>query len=691
MWLHGSAGAGKSAVAQTMAQEFRAGSNLAASFFFSRTAPSSSHRGHEGRFVTTIAYQLTEVVPGLHRYVEQVVLSRPSVFDLTLTEQVTALIMDPLRKLQLEMASTACVLPKVIVVDGLDECKEESGQVQVLEAIATLISHQDVFPCSVFLASRPELVIRSWITTKQSDHSQLIRSISLLDHCDGDHDIEVFVKDEAVEIRRTHPLKHLIPYGWPSPEFVKAIVERACGQFIYASIVMKYIKDLRGHPSERLEAILHRNIPTYDQPYSELDALYLHILRQTKHPILVHRVLAFRIATETFVGDFHGIDTSNFPQNFLSLPLSVHTLLIDLQSIINYNVEGMRFMGNPKNRRSCPYIFHHASFLEFLLDPHRSEEFHVDPLRVDKELYEIALRHLSDSSPAISDARYIVYCFLVLLQTRTSHHPSYRDRVITQLARWDNLNEDVLYATLNMLSGKCFEMEHADKLVDIIDRNLWTTFAPAVTRTRARFYQQFEAAGLPQELAVMYCRGLIRHTHPDLPAEVPFHAEVQQSFRWHIRDCIQQRTGVDPCTFFSLQEHQFLLRYDETTWHIFMHVLEKYLPASEREVLQIDTLQQNALSEWRTLAPAVAVFEIKHLVSMLETDSEIASDYVKETAGINWRAITACVLLRKIGHFIWKHCPISTDIVSALEEISQKFFPSHLVSTMEDTTFLFDF
>ncbi|KAF9043165.1 hypothetical protein BJ165DRAFT_1483118 [Panaeolus papilionaceus] len=84
MWLHGSAGAGKSAVAQTMAMEFRAGENLAASFFFSRTAPPDSHRGHEGRFVTTIACQLTEVVPGLDRYVEQVILSRPLVFDLSL-------------------------------------------------------------------------------------------------------------------------------------------------------------------------------------------------------------------------------------------------------------------------------------------------------------------------------------------------------------------------------------------------------------------------------------------------------------------------------------------------------------------------------------------------------------------------------------------------------------------------------
>ncbi|KAF9043155.1 hypothetical protein BJ165DRAFT_227121 [Panaeolus papilionaceus] len=386
MWLYGSAGAGKSAVAQTMSMEFREKCNLAASFFFSRTAPLDSHRGHEGRFVATIAYQLTEVVPGLKRYVEQVVLNRPSVFDLTLSEQVRALIIDPLKELQLEWAghgSAPCALPKVIIVDGLDECKEESGQTQVLEVIATLVSYQDIFPCLVFLASRPELVIRSWITTKRSENPQFLRSISLLDHCDSDKDIEVFVNDEAAKVSQSHPFKDLIPAGWPSPEFVKEIVRRASGQFIYASTIMKYIKDLRGNPSERLKAILHNTIPNYDHPYAELDALYLHILRQTQHPSLVHQILAFRVSTMTFYGRISDLDSRTYVQILLSLPFSVQTLLIDLQSILNCDID----------------VFHHASLLEFLLDPRRSKEYYVDVLPFDKKLCEITLQHLDILPP----------------------------------------------------------------------------------------------------------------------------------------------------------------------------------------------------------------------------------------------------------------------------------------------------
>ncbi|KAF9058274.1 hypothetical protein BJ165DRAFT_1317495, partial [Panaeolus papilionaceus] len=281
MWLYGSAGAGKSAVAQTFAMELRAASNLAASFFFSRTAHANSHRGHEGRFVATIAYQLTQIVPGLQCFVEHVVSAAPSVFDLTLTEQVVALIIEPLKELQRDMAShegATCVPPRVFVIDGLDECKEEVGQTQVLEALATLVSYQDVFPCSVFLASRPEVAIRTWMTNKQSEDSHLVRSISLLDHCDSDHDIEVFMNDETAKIKQSHPLKYRIPAGWPSPELVKEIIKRASGQFVFAATIIRYIKDLRGHPCERLEAILKHALPSDDRPYADLDALYLHIL-----------------------------------------------------------------------------------------------------------------------------------------------------------------------------------------------------------------------------------------------------------------------------------------------------------------------------------------------------------------------------------------------------------------------------
>ncbi|KAF9058214.1 hypothetical protein BJ165DRAFT_116629 [Panaeolus papilionaceus] len=616
LWLYGSAGAGKSAIAQTLAMELRAGSNLAASFFFSRTAHLNSHRGHEGRFITTIAYQLTEIVPGLQRFVEHVIATRPSVFDLTLTEQVVALIIEPLRELQLDTAShegTPCVLPRVLVIDGLDECNEEAGQIQVLEALATLISHQEVFPCSVFLASRPELVIRSWITKKQSENPQFLRSISLLDHCDSDHDIEVFMNDETAEIKQSHPLKYLIPAGWPSPEFIKEIIRRASGQFVYASTIIKYIKDLRGDPTERLDAILKHTLPSDDRPYADLDALYLHILRQTKHPKLVHQILAFRVTTNTFRGQMLGVDSRGYLRILLSLPHSVHTLLIDLQSIMNCDEDGMQLMGHDDEATTYPAVFHHASLLEFLLDPHRSEEFYINILSVDKELCETTLRQLSaESSLTVADEQYIIYCFLILLQTQTSYHPSYSDQVVTQLARWDTLHNQMLYMILCVLHDNFSSPDGAD-IGNTIDRVLWSVFAPAVARMRLQWRQEFASARLPLELLVMYQTDHLFATYPGLRGNPP-----RNLFEWHVKGCIKRDTGVDAWHFCSLKKHQFLLKnYRESQWHEFMHVLDKYLPPPEKDALDIENLQRHAIAEWQALVPSAASFMIKHLISML--------------------------------------------------------------------------
>ncbi|KAF9043273.1 hypothetical protein BJ165DRAFT_1483850 [Panaeolus papilionaceus] len=354
-------------------------------------------------------------MPGLRSYVENAIRNRPSVFDLTLSEQVMALVMEPLKEVIRDNGEMDLVFifPKVIVVDGLDECKDEAGQKQVLEAIATLIGHPEIFPFSVLLASRPELAIRTWIASKESAHPNLIQSVSLLDHCDSDHDIEVFVKAEVVEIRKEHLLGPEIPADWPSPEPIKEIVKRASGQFVYASTVMKYIKDPRNDPRQRLESILRNTIVGSDRPYADLDALYLHILRQTQHPTLVHQILAFRVVTVSFWGVLYRLDPEHCLRNLLSLPLPVPILLVDLQSIMECSSDGMDLMnGSGKDNLadkeitslSIPIsaVFHHASFVEFLLDRQRSEEFYVDRDKFDEDLFQMALKNIRDCGWLIS-------------------------------------------------------------------------------------------------------------------------------------------------------------------------------------------------------------------------------------------------------------------------------------------------
>ncbi|KAF9043260.1 hypothetical protein BJ165DRAFT_1529335 [Panaeolus papilionaceus] len=56
------------------------------------------------------------------------------------------------------------------------------------EAIATLVGDDGIFLFSMFLASRPELVIRSWFSMLLSECPNLAWSVSLLDECDSEHD-----------------------------------------------------------------------------------------------------------------------------------------------------------------------------------------------------------------------------------------------------------------------------------------------------------------------------------------------------------------------------------------------------------------------------------------------------------------------------------------------------------------------
>ncbi|KAF9043153.1 hypothetical protein BJ165DRAFT_1390762, partial [Panaeolus papilionaceus] len=679
MWLYGSAGAGKSAVAQTTCERLRVRSNLAASFFFSRTAPADSHRGHEERFVTTIAYQLTESIPDLRRYVGQVILDRPSVFDLTLPEQVVELIFDPLSQLNRERASDdSRSRPRIIVVDGLDECKEEAGQKQVLEAIATLVRHQDIFPFSVFLASRPELLISTWFAT--AERSQLFCKISLLDHCDSDHDIRLFLKEESADLRQSHPFRAKIPANWPPLTSLEEIVHRANGQFVYASTIMKYIKDLRHNPTSRLEAIMKNTIPQEDQPYAELDSLYLYILKRTTHPEFVRQLLGYRLATLSFYGRFNENKLAEYLSNFLSLPCPVDTLLIDLQSIMTCDNAGLMFQkwasGHPLSskvgRDPISTLFHHASLVEFLQDPRRSQEFYINVQQFDQDITELALQQIEHSDA--SDRHYIIYCFLTALQTKASRRQTYIDRIRVQLARWDSLCNDVLYEVLSSLLQSTSPFLPFKSLFTIIDRNLSNAFSPAVSRKREQFRQMLERAGIPGQLLVIF-------------EKVNDLGICHQEFY----GVLELHTGADAWHFFDRLPQRWCKEFDGPIWYTHQNLLSEFWDSRE-ELFQVEGFFRDTFFEARD----AILFWLQQCLLLLDPSKEACKskevravfDHLKEIEGEDWRAKALARRLWSLQSFIWRYCPLSAEIVSALERISEMFFPSHIASNTEDTPLL---
>ncbi|KAJ7626626.1 hypothetical protein DFH06DRAFT_1058154, partial [Mycena polygramma] len=122
LWLHGPAGAGKSAIAQSFCQTLEAEHRLGAGFFFKRGHPS---RGSAHKLFPTIAYQLARSRPDLKRAISEVVEDDPSIVDTDLSTQALKLIIEPCRR-----NSRTCNL--VIVVDGLDECEGQHLQQEIL-------------------------------------------------------------------------------------------------------------------------------------------------------------------------------------------------------------------------------------------------------------------------------------------------------------------------------------------------------------------------------------------------------------------------------------------------------------------------------------------------------------------------------------------------------------------------------
>src|SRR5437016_2866250 len=93
IWLYGDAGAGKSAIAQTLAEDCSQKSILLGDFFFSRN---DARRSTEASLVATLAYQVTTAVSGLKDNIAAAVDKDPMIFEKNFKAQVSSLLIDPI-------------------------------------------------------------------------------------------------------------------------------------------------------------------------------------------------------------------------------------------------------------------------------------------------------------------------------------------------------------------------------------------------------------------------------------------------------------------------------------------------------------------------------------------------------------------------------------------------------------------
>ncbi|TEB40263.1 hypothetical protein FA13DRAFT_1586345, partial [Coprinellus micaceus] len=120
VWLTRPAGAGKTAIMGSIADECHVRGWLAGSFFIS-VSMTKVDRCSKQYLMPTLAYHLLQLnVAGLRAAILASIEAHPSVFDKRLDQQVAILILAPIREV-LKTAATS-TWPKAILVDGVDEC-----------------------------------------------------------------------------------------------------------------------------------------------------------------------------------------------------------------------------------------------------------------------------------------------------------------------------------------------------------------------------------------------------------------------------------------------------------------------------------------------------------------------------------------------------------------------------------------
>ncbi|KAF5310987.1 hypothetical protein D9619_007710 [Psilocybe cf. subviscida] len=375
-WLHGPAGVGKSALAQSLSLELKSEGNHAASFFFSRTSP---ERNNGNQLIVTVAYQLATVIPELQYYMSDVVKTNPAILAASNAVQMQSLIIDPINKWQGEYIRRFCRWvyrtvgvnekphPRLILVDGLDECNDRNVQRDLIICIASAVRQLSI-PFRFVIASRPESHLLATFELDpafQGHNGVKVTKKNPGDDEDADEHITTFLLKEFAEIRRAHPIRDFLPREWPRPDQIEQLVSKSSKGFIYPATVIRYIKMDHSRPDKCLEQILGLStIPTYDKPYEPLDCLYRHIFESVPdiNKTSIHEIFHFLVVPSTW----DGVTTpAMIERHFNYMPGHVQHVLRDLLCLVAFNHDG-------------PIKVLHASLPDFFLDQSRSGPLYID-------------------------------------------------------------------------------------------------------------------------------------------------------------------------------------------------------------------------------------------------------------------------------------------------------------------------
>jgi len=358
LWLHGPAGAGKSAIAQTVAETCARRHQLAATFFFARTV---AGRNAMKYLFPTIAFHIALSAPERRSTLDRILNNDPSIIHRCLGS------VDLLASLCQGSSETPPIpsSPFLVVIDGLDECQGHDNQCRILSQVSQTI-HKHRIPLRFLIVSRPESHLCE--AFEEPALATITEKLSLYDDFKSDDDVSAYLQSEFARIcdsKRHRDIMESVLRPWPYADAVQQLVTKSGGYFIYASTVIRFVDEEYFSPPERLDQVLSRSISSItpdSTPFAELDKLYSQILLscpKSQIPLL-KRILGHVVF---HLGPLH---VDHLAALLRLSPGRVTLTLRGLRSLVSF--EGSW----------DPLELVHASFSDFLLDEARAGVHYID-------------------------------------------------------------------------------------------------------------------------------------------------------------------------------------------------------------------------------------------------------------------------------------------------------------------------
>jgi len=355
-WLNGLAGTGKSTIAQTFAEIGFADGKLGASFFCSRDF---EDRSNLQTIFPTIAYQLAYRYSPFREQLLQVLKANPGIGRQSLCFQMEKIIVGPLK---------ATRIRTLIVIDALDECKDEEPASAILSVLSR---YMDKIPnVKFFITGRPEPRIRSGFRLESLRPITEVLRLHDVKCSSVDRDLKLFFKTRLTDIAKTRSDCNFTE-DWPSPSDINILCEKAAGFFIYASTVVKFVTSKNHTPTEQLDRIVSLPHNTTHEGRTGIDLLYTQVLEQAVDDTDADSEEVYS-RLRTVVGAV-----------LLVLnPLSM-TALSDLLKVssISTTLHSLHSLLLVPESTEDPIRAFHKSFPDFLMDPVRCkhEQLFVEP------------------------------------------------------------------------------------------------------------------------------------------------------------------------------------------------------------------------------------------------------------------------------------------------------------------------